>query len=206
MLYILYMNMKLDDNIVLLGDALTRFTSAHEGEVTGLGLSLREKKFACVRLAILSAVLRLTKERSLADISVREICELAQVAPATFFNYFPSKEDVLVYYMRLWSIPITLQCRAVAVQGTVLDAIAAVFDYTARETEQNPRLMFEIIAIIAHAKERGRGCRTAVHRRVVHCAAPAGGTYRSAVILCLHRDRRAAVEDHVLWCPSRDPS
>ncbi len=153
MLYILYMNMKLDDNIVLLGDALTRFTSAHEGEVTGLGLSLREKKFACVRLAILSAVLRLTKERSLADISVREICELAQVAPATFFNYFPSKEDVLVYYMRLWSIPITLQCRAVAVQGTVLDAIAAVFDYTARETEQNPRLMFEIIAIIAHAKE-----------------------------------------------------
>ncbi len=109
------MNMKLDDNIILLGDALTRFTSAHEGEVTGLGLSLREKKFARVRLAILSAVLRLTKERSLADISVREICELAQVAPATFFNYFPSKEDVLVYYMRLWSIPITLQCRAVAV-------------------------------------------------------------------------------------------
>ena len=146
------MNMKLDDNIILLGDALTRFTSAHEGEVTGLGLSLREKKFARVRLAILSAVLRLTKERSLADISVREICELAQVAPATFFNYFPSKEDVLVYYMRLWSIPITLQCRAVA-QGTVLDAIAAVFDYTAREMEQNPRLMFEIIAIIAHAKE-----------------------------------------------------
>src|SRR6266516_4369749 len=117
MLYILYMNMKLDDNIILLGDALTRFTSAHEGEVTSLSLSLREKKFACVRLAILSAVLRLTKERSLADISVREICELAQVAPATFFNYFPSKEDVLVYYMRLWSIPITLQCQTVTIQG-----------------------------------------------------------------------------------------
>lgn len=132
---------------------MTHFTSAHEGEVTGLRLPLREMKFARVRLAILSAVLRLTKERSLADISVREICELAQVAPATFFNYFPSKEDVLVYYMRLWSIPVTLQCRAAAAQGTVFDAVAAVFDYTAREMEQDPRLMFEIIAYIAHAKE-----------------------------------------------------
>jgi AcrR family transcriptional regulator len=93
------------------------------------------------------------QERSLAAISVREICELAQVAPATFFNYFPSKEDVLVYYMRLWSIPVTLQCRAVAAQRTVLDAIVAVFDYTAREMEQSPRLMYEIIAYIALATE-----------------------------------------------------
>lgn len=139
-----------------MGDALTRFNSAHEGEVTGLRLPLREKKFARVRLAILSAVLRLTKESSLVDISVREICELAQVAPATFFNYFPSKEDVLVYYMRLWSIPVTLQCRAVTAQGTVFDAVAAVFDYTAREMEQYPRLMFEMIAYIAHAKEPPR--------------------------------------------------
>ncbi len=150
------MDIKLDSNIILMGDALTRFNSAHEGEVTGLRLPLREKKFARVRLAILSAVLRLTKESSLVDISVREICELAQVAPATFFNYFPSKEDVLVYYMRLWSIPVTLQCRAVTAQGTVFDAVAAVFDYTAREMEQYPRLMFEMIAYIAHAKEPPR--------------------------------------------------
>ncbi len=97
--------------------------------------------------------MQLTKERSLADISVREICDVAQVAPATFFNYFPSKEDVLVYYMRLWSIPVTLQCRAVAAQSTVLDAIITVFDFTAREMEQYPRLMFEVIAYIAHATE-----------------------------------------------------
>ena len=50
---------------------------------------------------------------------------LAQVAPATFFNDFPSKEDVLVYDIRLWSIPVTLQCRAVAAQGRVLDAVVS---------------------------------------------------------------------------------
>ena len=149
----LYMNINIDDNIVSLGEALTHYNASLSGEGGVLRLPLREKKFARVRLAVLSVVLQLMKERSLAEISVREICEAAQVAPATFFNYFPSKEDVLVYYMQLWSIPITLQCRAVAVQRTVLDAIITVFDYTAREMEQYPRLMFEIIAYIAHATE-----------------------------------------------------
>jgi AcrR family transcriptional regulator len=147
------MNINLDNNLSSLGEALTHFNATLSEEGVGLRLPLREKKFARVRLAILSVVLQLMKERSLADISVREICELAQVAPATFFNYFPSKEDVLVYYMQLWSIPVTLQCRAVAAQGTVFDAVAAVFDFTAREMEQHPRLMFEIIAYIAHATE-----------------------------------------------------
>lgn len=149
----LYMNINLDNNIISLGEALTHFNATLSGEGVGLRLPLREKKFARVRLAILSVVLQLMKERSLAEISVREICELAQVAPATFFNYFPSKEDVLVYYMRLWSIPVTLQCRAVAAQRSVLDAVVTVFDYSAREMEQYPRLMFEIIAYIAHATE-----------------------------------------------------
>jgi AcrR family transcriptional regulator len=149
----LYMNINLDDNLISLGEALTHFNASLSGEGGGLRLPLREKKFARVRLAILSVVLQLMKERSLAAISVREICEVAQVAPATFFNYFPSKEDVLVYYMQLWSIPVTLQCRAVAAQRTVLDAIITVFDYTAREMKQYPRLMFEIIAYIAHATE-----------------------------------------------------
>ncbi len=149
----LHMNINLENNIISLGEALTHFNASTSREGGGLRLPLREKKFARVRLAVLSAVLQLTKERSLADISVREICDVAQVAPATFFNYFPSKEDVLVYYMRLWSIPVTLQCRAVAAQSTVLDAIITVFDFTAREMEQYPRLMFEVIAYIAHATE-----------------------------------------------------
>src|SRR5437868_4475024 len=147
------MNINLDDNLISLAEALTHFNAPTSGEGGGLRLPLREKKFARVRLAILSAALQLMKERSLAAISVREICELAQVAPATFFNYFPSKEDILVYYMQLWSIPVALQCRAVAAQRTVVDAIISVFDYTAREMEQHPRLMFEIIAYIAHATE-----------------------------------------------------
>ena len=55
----LYMNVNLDNNIVSLGETLTHFHATLSREGVGLRLSLREKKFAHVRLAILSAVLQL---------------------------------------------------------------------------------------------------------------------------------------------------
>jgi AcrR family transcriptional regulator len=137
--------------MLLLSDALARYRALPADAGIGVRLSLREKKFARVRLAILSAVVQLTMDRSLADVSVREICEAAQVAPATFFNYFPSKEDVLVYYLRLWSIPLALRCRDAATGESPLATLRALFDDTAEEMERAPRLMFEIIAYIAHA-------------------------------------------------------
>jgi AcrR family transcriptional regulator len=140
--------------MILLSDTLARFRDASTGGRSGTRVPLREYKVARVRLAILSAVVQLTLDRSLADISVREICEDAQVAPATFFNYFPSKEDVLVYYMRLWSIPLALRCRDAATGASSespLATLKAVFDDTAAQMERAPRLMFEIIAYIAHA-------------------------------------------------------
>jgi AcrR family transcriptional regulator len=141
-------------------DMLARFRDFPSAQSSlGSRLTLREQKFARVRLGILSAVAQLTMERALADVSVREICETAQVAPATFFNYFPTKEDVLVYYMRLWSIPLALRCRAAATGESGESALAvlrAVFDYTAQEMERAPRLMFEIVAYIAHARKPPR--------------------------------------------------
>jgi AcrR family transcriptional regulator len=142
--------------MLLLSDALARFRELPATAPVHAPLPLREKKFARVRLAILSAVVQLTMDRALAEVSVREICEAAQVAPATFFNYFPSKEDVLVYYLRLWSIPLALQCREAARGESPLATLRALFDSTAGEMERAPRLMFEIIAYIAHAHEPPR--------------------------------------------------
>lgn len=150
------MNIKIDSSAISLNGVLRRFVGPSLREVARPDLSLRAMKAARVRLSIVGAVAQLTRERPLADIAVREICDLAQVAPATFFNYFPSKEDVLVYYMRLWSIPVTLLCRAAVERGGALDAITIVFDYTAGEMEQDPRLMLEMIAYIAQAQEPPR--------------------------------------------------
>ena len=121
------------------------------GAAAGLShLPLRERKVARLRLGVLDAVLALTAERPLGDVSVREICEVVDISQGTFFNHFPTKDAVLVYYMRLWSLRAAVRARAVAHQSGWA-ALHAIFTFTAEEIEAHPSLMFEIITLVAQA-------------------------------------------------------
>lgn len=60
-------------------------------------LGLRERKKAKTRAAIQEQALRLFRRHGYAATTVEKIAEAADVSQSTFFRYFPTKEDLLLY-------------------------------------------------------------------------------------------------------------
>src|ERR1700728_1579283 len=69
-----------------------RGMSAHDTDQPGL----RERKKARTRASIREHALRLLREQGYAATRVEQIAEAAEVSPATFYRYFPTKEDVVL--------------------------------------------------------------------------------------------------------------
>jgi AcrR family transcriptional regulator len=59
-------------------------------------VGLRERKKARTRAAIRQHALRLFREQGYYATTIEQIADAAEISPATFFRYFPTKEDVVL--------------------------------------------------------------------------------------------------------------
>lgn len=58
---------------------------------------LRERKKAKTRAAVQRHALRLFRAQGYEATTINQIAEAAEISPSTFFRYFPTKEDVVLY-------------------------------------------------------------------------------------------------------------
>lgn len=65
------------------------------GVLPDTNLGLRERKKLRTRAAIQKQAMRLFLEKGYDETTIEDIAEAVEISPSTFFNYFPSKEEVV---------------------------------------------------------------------------------------------------------------
>jgi AcrR family transcriptional regulator len=115
--------------------------------------SLRERKHAKTKIAIMDAFIKRLEKTRFDDISIREICKSVEVSEGTFFNYFAEKIDIIDYYSSLLFLKIFWKTQNEVPAGKYLAAIESVFKNVATELN-NINIIYQIISAIIMQRER----------------------------------------------------
>jgi AcrR family transcriptional regulator len=110
-------------------------------------LPLREIKKARSKIAIFKAAFELLGTMSFRQLKVEDLCAKAEVSKVTFFKFFPAKEDLLIYFMRLWLADRLIEFRLEPKRG--IAAIRHLFRSVAEGAGRNPGLMLSLIGYLS---------------------------------------------------------
>jgi AcrR family transcriptional regulator len=144
--------------------------------------SLREKKHAKTKIAIMNAFMERLKHSCFDDISIREVCKDAEVAEGTFFNYFPVKIEVIGYYLHLTTIKIIWKAQKETSAGKYLSLIDSAFHQLSEELSNND-LAYQIFSVLlAQSKRPKKLAVSALEKRLAFPDRPGIEETRSAVL------------------------
>ncbi|MFI2859004.1 TetR/AcrR family transcriptional regulator [Paenibacillus sp. JSM ZJ436] len=112
--------------------------------------SLREIKKARTKIALYEASLSLMEDKMFHEVMVEDICRKAEVSRVTFFKFYPKKEDVLVYFMRVW-----LTGRIIEIERDHRRGFASIrylLQKVAEQSHHMPGILPSLISFLAEMK------------------------------------------------------
>lgn len=112
----------------------------------------RELTKAKNKQACFQSMYDMSKTRGFKNVHTKEIAKHAGITEMTFFNYFSNKEELLLYFMKLWIVDRYAEQLIHPLTGG--KAIERIFRRTAEEADQHPSIMLSLIGYIASLTER----------------------------------------------------
>ncbi len=110
-------------------------------------MSLRKEKAARLKVNVLENTLKLVGKKSFDDLYVEDLCAKVKISKVTFFKYFPQKEDVLLYYLRIWCLNRAVELNAKPKEGT--QGMYFIFDKMSELYESHPGLVLGLVGYLA---------------------------------------------------------
>lgn len=114
---------------------------------TNKTMSLRKEKAARLKLSVLEHTLKLIGKKSFDAIFVDEICAKTKISKVTLFKYFPQKEDILLYYFRIWCLRRAVDLNEKPKEG--MAGITYLFDKLSEECESHPGMILSLFGYLA---------------------------------------------------------
>ncbi|HEY8935787.1 MAG TPA: TetR/AcrR family transcriptional regulator [Cyclobacteriaceae bacterium] len=110
-------------------------------------MSLRKEKAARLKVQILQNTLKMVGKKSFDDLYVEDLCAKVKISKVTFFKYFPQKEDVLLYFFRIWSLQRCVELNDKPKEG--IQGIVYLFDKISEEYDSHPGLMLSLVGYLS---------------------------------------------------------
>ena len=115
--------------------------------------SLREKKHARTKVALMNAFIKRLRNSRFEDISIKDVCKNAEISEGTFFNYFPEKIDVITYYVNLMTMKVIWKAQKKVPKGKYIALINALFEELADDFAKI-NITYELISIMVVQHEK----------------------------------------------------
>jgi len=117
--------------------------------------SLREVKHARTKIALMNAFIERLRSSRFEDVAIKDVCKNVEISEGTFFNYFPEKIDIIIYYVNLMTMKFAWKARKKASQGKYIALVNAFFEELGDEFAKLD-ITYELISImiVQHAKPK----------------------------------------------------
>ena len=117
-------------------------------------MGLREENAAHIKVDILNATLKAATQTGFKSTLVQDLCSEVGISKVTFFKYFPQKEDVLLYYLRVWCLEATLELKNKEHEG--VDAIYYLFKKMAVSCKKRPEFMLGLVGYLSSISDNSK--------------------------------------------------
>src|SRR5690606_38061519 len=109
-------------------------------------MSLRTEKAARIKIQVLDQTIKMIGKKSFDDLYIDELCKKVKISKVTLFKYFPQKEDILLYYFRVWCLARSVELLTKPKEG--LQGIYYLFDKLSQSYENNPGLLLALVGYL----------------------------------------------------------
>jgi len=113
-------------------------------------MSLRKEKAARLKVQVLDVTLKLIGKKSFDDLYIDDLCAKVKISKVTLFKYFPQKEDILLYYFRIWCLSRLTELLTKPKEG--LQGIYFLFDKLSESYEAHPGLILSLMKYLSDYK------------------------------------------------------